>query len=375
MTPSASAVPRILACPTSATLPQHDYRSKYAEDGQDYHAEIEAAIDVGDESAIPDDILALIGPGDETITERAFAYDVATDTGRELAGVKRRAYGDLRPFEVPGTPDLVIRGERRLVVVDHKGHEEVTEAERNEQIATYALMVARAYGYDEVEVVIRYRAEWRRPTRAVLGSLELDAHAAKLRQMFIDVAAARKDPETYVRTGSHCRYCPAHLSCPRTKALQQQLGSGELEVVTEAAIPFANDDDAAQAWELLQRIKLLTTRISAALYARAAERPIPLPDGRMFGPVEKQGNAKLDGDVVYEVVKEKYGRDIADTAVTRSATQKRLKEALGFVGAKSVAAASKEVLAEVEKRGGLKRDAKTTVEVYEPQKLLKVVGQ
>src|SRR5678810_487286 len=103
---SASSIPRLLICPTSALLPHHDYRTKYADQGVDHHEDIEAAIDVGDEDAIPAEIQALVRYGDELITEKPFAYDVETDTARELPiGKHRRDYGELRDTELPGTPD------------------------------------------------------------------------------------------------------------------------------------------------------------------------------------------------------------------------------------------------------------------------------
>jgi signal transduction histidine kinase len=90
-------------------------------------------------------------------------------------------------------------------------------------------------------------------------------------------------------------------------------------------MPFADDGDAAAAYDLLGRIKQLTARLSAALYARAKERPIPLGDGRMFGEVTNQGNREIDGDKAYQAVREKYGQAVADKAVTREATQKGIE--------------------------------------------------
>jgi CRISPR/Cas system-associated exonuclease Cas4 (RecB family) len=373
---SASAVPRALACPTSLVLPHEDYRTQYADDGSDRHAEMEDAADKGEHDRLPEAVRALIQPGDHLASECSFAYDVATDTAREL-GHTKRDYGSyaLRPFEIPGTVDLLIAGNGRLVVVDYKSFEEVDAAEDNTQTTTYALMAARTYGYDEVTVMIVYLVANRRPSTFTLTALDLDAHAERLKQLQIDVAAAASDHERYVATGPHCKYCPAYLSCPRQKELKQQTATGVIALRVESMIPLERDEDAADAYELLRQVGLLQQRLRAAIYARAGERPIPLHNGKVLGTRTKNGNDKLDGDIVYEVIKAKYGQSIADAAVVRTATKKRLRDALVFVGAKSVAAAEREVLAIVKDKGGIENKPKTVIEEYEPQPLLKVVNK
>lgn len=362
---SASAVPRLLACPGSAHLPHKDYRTAFAEAGTDRHSELEAEADLGVTDGVHPSIVALYPRGAQMTSEAAFAYDVATDTARAL-GHGRAAYKGLAPFEIPGTADLVVLGNGQGVVVDHKSYEEFDPAEVNTQTATYALMLARAAKLDEVTVAINYKH--RAPSIAVLDALDLDAHAARLKRLYLDVAHAAKDPSASLSTGKHCKYCPAFLACPRQYALTVDIDQGELAMRVEASIPFERDEDAAAAFDLLGRIKTLTARIQAALYARAAERPIPLSNGKMFGPVEKQGNEKLDGDVVYEVVKTKHGQSIADAAVVRTATKKRLNEALAFAGGK-VAQLERDVLDEVRARGGARREIKTAIEEYEPQEI------
>lgn len=369
---SASSIPRLLLCPTSALLPQHDYKTKYASDGQDHHADLEAAIDVGDEDAIPAQILALVQEGDECITEMAFAYSPDTDTARELGRITREQYAALvKPGELPGKPDLIIRGNGRIIVVDHKSFEEVDDAERNAQAATYALMVARAWGYDECEVSISYRATWRRPSFAVLNALDLAAHGDRLRGLRVDIEKAKEAPALYLNDGRQCKYCPAFNSCPRQQALARQVQSGALIRQAEALIPLADDDDAMRALDLLERVKMFQQRLSAAIYARAAERPIPLPSGKVFGPRETQGNRAIDGDAAYEALREKYGQTVADKAVTREATQKGIEAALKQAGVKSAAKAKDAVVEQLEAAGKVTRKKKTVYEAYEPEKLLK----
>lgn len=364
---SASEVPRALACPASLVLPRSEYHTEDAEDGIARHAAMEAAARTEDGAGLPEVVRALFQPGDRIAAECSFAYDVATDTARELGHVHGRCYGELRPFEIPGTADLLIVGNGRAIVVDYKGFEPVAHAETNEQTATYALMVSRAYGFRCVTVAIVYLVGDRRPSMATLDALDLDAHAQRLKQLHLDAAKARENPEPFLFVGSHCKYCKAFLACPRQRVVQDEVSQGLVAMRVEAAIPFVDDGEAARAYELLGQVKLLAQRLTAALKARAQERPIPLLSGKMYGPVTKNGNERLNADVVYEVVREKHGQGIADAAVERVATKKRLKDALAFAGAKPAAAAERDVLEAVRERGGATRETKTVIEEYEPQ--------
>lgn len=360
---SASSIPRLFQCQTSAVLGQHDFSTADAVAGHDYHAEQEAAIDVGDEDAIHTFVQSLIQSGDETFTELAFAYDPETDTARELGRIKRSEYP--RTGELCGTADLVIKGNGRVIVVDHKGILEVEDADRNAQTATYALMVARAWGFDEVDVAIVYRAAWRRPSYATLNALDLAAHGDRLRRLRVDILTARETPQLFINDGPWCRYCPAFLSgCPRQEALTRRVANGT------DVVPFADDDEAARALDLLGRIKMLAGRIEGALKARAKDRPIPLPDGRVYGPHEKLGNRVIDGDAAYEVLREKYGQEVADKAVTRKATQKGIEEALKKAGVKGATGKKDALVKQLEADGKVKRETKVEIELHEPMKAL-----
>lgn len=355
--PSASAVERQLACPGSAHLPQTEYHSEYADQGTDRHEDAEVAALLGAEDDMPWQVRKLLEPGDVFSTECPMAYDVANDTARALGHIKWRDYKNLNPFEIPMTLDLIIYGTNRIIVVDYKGFEEVTSAATNPQLATGALAVARASGRDEIVVAIVYLgAAWRPADVATLSVLDFDMHAARLRDML-----ASGDRSLHV--GPWCKYCHAFLAgpgfCPEQAALAKQAGGGELAVRVEAMIPFASDEDAAAAKELLERIGVLYGRLKAALYARAAERPIPLGGGRMFGRLDKLGNEKLDGDKVHAVVKEMHGQAAADAAAIRTATKKRLEEAL-----KGKRGAVKVVLEAVRARGGSERKSGYEITEY-----------
>lgn len=366
---SASAVPRLLACAASAVLPQTPYSTSYAEAGKARHLDMEVAVDLGDIAGLPEEIQRVIRPSDKLLAEHSFAIDVSTGIARYLGRVPNREYHKvvprLGPFEIPGTLDLLIIGTDRLIVVDRKSFEEVEPADRNTQTLTYAVSVARYYGLDEVTVVIIY--EFRRPSIATLDVLDLDAHAERLKKLYGDVARAKIEPNKYLATGSHCKYCEAFHDCPRQKALAVDAETGLIALRVGQTLPLNDDAEAAWAIDLLAELKRLSTRLHAAIETRAKARPIPLATGKMFGPRDKFGNEKIDGNVLYDVMLAKHGKALAELAAPRKATKKALREALEFAGAESsLDEAERALLAEVKARGGLKRDVKTTVEEYEP---------
>ncbi len=367
---SASSVPRALACPASLVLPQTKYHTDFADQGEDRHADFEAAIDVGDAGdVLPEQVLAMLKPGDRHVTEASWAYDVVTDRARELGHIPRREYAkNLQATEIGGTCDLVIIGNGRAIIVDKKGFKRVGSAETNEQTLTYAVMIAKTYDLDEVTVVIFY--ELGACSIATLGLIEIENHARRLRQLLVDVAAAKANPLAWLNVNQHCEYCEAFLHCPKQSEFRAEMTKADTVMAIESRIPFESDADAADAFDLWQRLKLLTNRVGAALHARAGEREFVLNDGRVFGPREKQGNLKLDGEKVWQLLNKQYGPRIADQSVRRVATQKHLEEALKMTG-KPVAPQKKKVIDELKARGGATQTTKTVVEVYEPQKVLK----
>lgn len=357
---SASSVPRALACAASLVLPRHRFVEAAVEAGTERHAEMETSIDLGDLSALPERVQRMIGPGDEVFTEISFAYDIATGIARRL-GRGRDSYQNLAPYEIPGTLDVLVRG-AQTIVIDKKGFLRVGPAETNTQTMTYALMVARHFGIDEVTVCIFY--ELGGVDVATVSTLDLDAHAEQLKSLAVTVARAAVDPSAFLNTGPHCRWCDAFLSCPKQHALTLDVSDADNVMAIERRIPFESDEEAARGFDLLSRVKMLSARLSAALAARATERPIPLPDGRVYGPVVKNGNERLDGDVVWRVLRDLHGQGIADAAVERKATKTRLKEALRFAGGK-VAQLEREVLERVRAEGGSERETRTVLEVHD----------
>lgn len=374
MTGTGSEVGRLLACAASAVFRRADIPDEFSEDGEARHLDAEVAAELGDLDNLPPRVAALIAGAESISTEIAFSYDAATDTARPLPGVRARAYPSwLGPFEYPMTLDLVafFSGPRRAVVIDHKSFGDQGDPKEHGQLMTQALAVARAYDLDEVTIAISYLGtDWVRVSRVDI--FELAAHAERLQQLHLDVAAARLNPRP--RPGPHCRHCPAFFDCPAQAERLAAIGSGATSREVERMVPLEGDEEAAEALALLSALEMLTKRIDAALRARAKVRPVPLADGMVWGPRQKLGNEQLVGTVVYAVALELYGAEKASAFVEMKATKERIKEAIGELAPRGQkTSATDALLALVRKRGGAPRKNTTKFEAYDPQKILAVV--
>lgn len=365
MTLSISGLPRAAACPGAYALPQADTRSVYSDAGDARHAIGDDAVRTGKLEGLPPEVQALIPVGALAASEVRIAYNHVNDTARLLAPGEERDPAT----EIGGHIDLLVVDGPRLTVVDYKGFEDVGNPDENDQLMGYALAAARAYGVDEVTVVVAYVEEddgalrLRRPLvmRQVDG-FDLITFAIRCRAIIgrVKEQQARAVPD--VSEGPQCKYCSAAAACPAKWALIRRLVNGGEADALERMMPLS-PEAAGIAYERLGHARNLLKRIEGAIYAIANEQPIPLPSGKWLGKVTTTGNEKLDGDVVYEIVRARHGQHIADTAVVRAATKTRLREALGFVvGKGQVAAAERAVLEEVRAKGGSARPTKEAIE-------------
>ena len=327
---TASGLPIVIACPASEAYPHEDYQSKHADDGVERHAARERAVNAGDMSVLPDELLDILQPGDKFLTELAVSYDAASGVGRELGQNRHRNYGPMEPFEVPGTIDLLILSINdagvytRAIVVDYKGFQ---QRDYMAQVSLYAIAVAAIYGLDEVTVVVAHEG-YVRPIIATLDAADLGMFGLQLRELHVTVALAKQSPVKYLAMGSHCDYCKAFLHCPEQNRLAHELASGVAGTRVDMTLPLGDEQSAADAYDFADRIRLLLRRLDAAIYSRAAQQPIRLNSGKMLGKVHKPGNRKLDGNIAYQVVTAKHGQAIADKAVERVASQSGIENAL-----------------------------------------------
>lgn len=347
-------------CPGHLTVEHVNESNEYSEAGNERHAADEDAINSGD---VPE-VYADRWPGLAWQAEVSYAYDVSTDTARCLGVGLKRNYGALGPFEIAGTIDVEGRAPGVLVVADRKSFEEVTPAASNPQVRFLALAAARTTPADQIHVAINHELSGL-DVAELDPVFDLDVIAHDIRQLLARSAAvrdaARSGQDVPFNTGRWCRWCPAFAACPKQRDLQALALRSDDDPAVAKMTSFIDDEEAPDVYELWKRIGILHKRIGQRLYSFAAGRPFRLHSGKMFGPVQKLGNEKLDGDVVYSVVKELHGQGTADRAVIRQATKKRLDEVLK--GKRGAAAA---VIKEVRERGGSERKTTTDIEEYDP---------
>lgn len=362
---SSSKLSLAADCPGAFTLPWRDSPSNYTTAGNERHAEDERAINAGD---VPD-VYDSRWPGLRWRAEVSYAYDVSTGVARELGVGLNRAYGELRPFEVPGTIDAEGRNHGLLVVVDRKGYEEQEPASRHRQLRFLALAAARARAVERIVVAIR-------PEVGAMDVVDVDpvfdlaVIAGQVKRLVLDTARVRAEardgkPAPF-SPGRHCRWCPAFDACPQQEELRALVRRDD-EDPELALSMFVDDDSASDVHELWKRIGILHKRIGQQLYAHAASRPIRLRNGKLFGPHQKPGDREYDGAMVHTVAAETLGRDVADQVVEMVASQAKFERVVKpLVPRGKFAATKRAVFDEVDKRGGMRRPVVTTIEEYDP---------
>jgi PD-(D/E)XK nuclease superfamily len=206
--------------------------------------------------------------------EVAFAFDLATGKGRELAdppGEPARWYADpelrakygVAPTEVCGRIDLLcfgMDGEGSFVrTLDYKFHfAPGAPLSARGQMELCALAVSRALGVDRVRASALHVWEEGEPVEEEV--LPLDEETGEVLGPMLDAAALAK-VETWLRglaaipandvaiDGPHCkqRYCPARAACPVTGLAVEQLLPAETLARKKLAEPIADAGHAAWA--------------------------------------------------------------------------------------------------------------------------------
>lgn len=332
--PTASKIERVMACPASHALPQVETEpGDEAVKGTLRHAALAWRI-VGSEAtpeAVDDETMRwLEGLTEEDIeslrgahVEMAYAWDVLWGEARIIGRNIGRAYGELRPTEIAGSADYVLKGFGHLRVVDLKtGRGEVTGPSENRQLLTLALMAARADGWDgpvSVELLLAPDGGSVRWQSADVSPARLAQHEADLVVMHSRIYEARADVEAgrtprHVATGSHCTYCPAQASCPERQAMVTQAAEKpmtfrlgwEALLMSGQAAPVVAARDALQAE---------ADAIDDALRAAARKGDLDTGGGTTLGWRTYEREV-IDASKAWPVLVETLGQDAAREAVS-----------------------------------------------------------
>lgn len=301
--------------------------------------------------------------------EVAMAYSTARG-GRILGQSIARDYRGkgAKPDEICLTIDALIHGDGFVHVIDYKsGFSDLGPLLENGQMFLAAVTAADAYNVDRAIMTIIDLNTMKRDTSEV-SLFGLAAYRDRLAVMERGVQAATKRvaegraPD--VTEGRWCRNCDAYNACPAKKSLAIELASG-----ADSFGLSLNREQMAEAWVKVGLARDMLNKIDKAIRAEAAREPIPLPNGKFIGQVHKKGNEKLDGDIVYAVVEEFHGQEVAADAVKFTATKVGLKNALKSHGYEKPGPAQKAILKEVANRGGSKRTPSTKIEEYTVRKV------
>lgn len=228
--------------------------------------------------------------------EVALAYDCASGRARELTTEQARDYSGRLPGELSGTPDLVrVRADGLLVVRDWKTgrYKWGVRAGEQPQLRALGLAAASAYGADEVLVEIaQVDEDGVRRSDDLLDPFELDVISDELRELLARIGAAQEPP----RPGYWCAgaYCPVVATCPATLRLMQAI-AGASELRHPITTKFTSPEHAAYVLERLAAAEAAIEVYRHAAQEYARERgPIPMANGKLWGPMMFDGRESID---------------------------------------------------------------------------------
>jgi len=326
--PTASKLQLALTCPASQVMPVIDSEWAAGEAGNEKHQQLQdwvTAPRVEGEALTPwletvvEHAEQLRDPA--TVSELALAYDVATGKGRLLGRNLGRNYPETKPTEFYGAFDYVRPSLDEVTVVDLKtGMGEVPHPSRNAQLRFGALAAAQWFGVEYARVGILHAPDGRTPwwSWATLDAFELEVVAGEMKALAERIGYARNDYQRgktpRLRVGEHCGFCPARYGCPARVAMAQRL-AGEPEKVVLDLKAMLTPESAALALARWQAATKAMQEVGAALHAYAAETPIPLGDGRVWGPRASEREV-IDAEKAWPVLVAKYGPDVARKAMT-----------------------------------------------------------
>lgn len=387
---TGSATPRVMACPASAVLPQVSHAGKYAKHGLAVHEYAQWVKRIGKDEALAKieeeyrdfceslDVEQL--PDDENAhAEVSFAYNIETDSGRELGRDLGRAYPATEETEIPMTLDLVSAppGLDHVIIWDYKSGN-APSAKDNWQLKIGALAACRAYKRSCAKVAIArigfngsISYDWEE-----LDAFELDLAAKDLQVLGKRILGARAlyagGATVNVSTGPHCKYCPALAYCPAQGGLLSRFASEMQAQTKEQIVSLLTPETAFAAKKRLEQVESVVDMVKDALRSYASRTPIPVGNGKLWGAVETTED-ELDPMKTFEVVSRVCGTSTAEKAVPRYVSKKGLKEAAAPVAktqGKSWAALEREIYGALNQSGGIRQRPKTKFQEYDPTKKL-----
>lgn len=371
--PSASGVDRAMLCIGSTVLPQADVSGEHARGGNWKHDFWGEASREGVERALAavaadnrDEAVGLdvwLAPS-KAYFEVALAYDFETGQAREVPQTDgRRDYRDVRDTEVAVTFDAGWVEADEAFLVDLKtGHGHVPHASSNWQLKVGALALAAWRDALACSVAI-VKPGGGEPRWHMLDAIDLSIARDELRALARRQQAAAERLKgggiPSLSVGSHCGYCKSRLHCPAQTALVRRLGADPVDWASDMTAQLT-PETAGIAWSRLESAKKALGEVEGALRMYAKDAPLVLADGRRLR-MQTTTVERLDGAVVFEVLAERHGLDVAKKGVEVKATKASVDRAMRpvYEAAKqagerpTLKALNSETLEAVRARGGV----------------------
>ena len=325
---SASSRYLVQKCPPSHVLPQVRETRPSAEEGKEGHIIMEGM-------PIPE----ALGFEGQKYIEAAFIYQPETRNARFLGCQKNREYGKLAPGEIPGTADLIVHGDGRVGVWDHKFRDTWVEpAAENPQLQILALMASTYFKVSEVtagwtkydrkalpEIVPGYS------DRAVFDAFDLESIAEAVQKESIRLQIAHqkiglgKMPD--VSAGEHCTYCEARRSCPaKTGLMRAALGQPAHFLESLRALA---PEQVGELYYKLRPLQAALHALRAEIEEMAREQPITMPDGKVLMLTEGKAMERVvDAKLVAEYLAIKFGPEVAIAACDLESSKAQIGRAL-----------------------------------------------
>jgi len=387
--PSGSQWTRIIRCPGSAVLSQvKDEPGEASERGTAIH-DFLYRVGVGEDRAavlesMPAqfrlgcaeiDISKVEGIGDDVVGkwrhEIALAYNVVTRKTRIIGFNIGREYGEVAREEIPLSLDLARPGE----VGDYKtgrGHDGYAPpAHRNGQLMVGAVAIWKLWQTDTVRAFLQKIDDGCKIDEVTWDAFDLEAHADTIERTaraiwhMQDAFLRGIDPD--VAEGTQCEYCPAKARCPAKVGLIRQWGN---DAIALPPLTGLTADNVAVIYRRVRDVRKLTGRALQQLVEwTRSNGPIDAGGGKVYGPHDVEVD-ELDGNVVWDVVREVLGAQHAKAAVTMESSKAGVKRAVrafkeaGDPQGRSMAELERTILAEVSKRGGMTVKEAQKVEEY-----------
>ena len=341
---TSSKLERAEMCPFSAAGTGIDTTGRWAERGTGVHAFLVDAYLHGRDAAlaeIPRDAVHRrlcerieledlpwwhdkLPANARVLFEASCAFLPTTREARQLPS-GREHYDALDQWDFAGSADVVVDrpDEDRVDVYDVKTGSavQVTRADENRQLHSYAVMFARAFGRRSARIHITNVYEDGgvfTPRGHDMDALDLHAFEARLVRTLdrVRTASRAQDARPYMKRGSWCTYCPRFTECPAQLAVFRALIQG----VTQKQPTQIAPADVKDARAFLKDAKLWLTELEETIkgYARVETVPTDKP-GVVYREVVGSQREIVDHKVALRVLGQKYGPDV-EVAATVSET-------------------------------------------------------